>query len=104
MGRMFLSGQTTCALLLGAGLLLRAQAALRPAEHANPEGTRTRPAEMLGDRSPDRPAVTQAQQGVRNGRNVQKSSQKRKGFTHRDARHRARKCGASLATRGIRCG
>src|SRR6202521_3550288 len=29
MSRLFLSGQTTCALLLGAGLLLRAQAALR---------------------------------------------------------------------------
>src|SRR3954469_18473409 len=104
MGRMFLSGQTTCALLLGAGLLLRAQAALRPAEHATAEGARTRPAEMLGDRTPERPAVTQAQQGVRNARTVQKSSQKRKGFTHRDVRHRARKYGAALATRGIRCG
>jgi len=30
MGRFFLSGQTTCALLLGAGLLLRAHSALRP--------------------------------------------------------------------------
>ena len=104
MGRMFLSGQTTCALLLGAGLLLRAQAALRPAEHATAEGTRTRPAEMLGDRAPERPAVAQSQQGLRSARSVQKSSQKRKGFTHRDTRHPARKCGVELATRGIRCG
>ena len=47
MSRFFLSGQTTCALLLGAGLLLRAQAALRPepeqqatAQSAETPGTR----------------------------------------------------------------
>jgi len=50
MGRFFLSGQTTCALLLGAGLLLRAQAALRPSE-ASSADARTRPAEMTGERS-----------------------------------------------------
>jgi YHS domain-containing protein len=105
MGRMFLSGQTTCALLLGAGLLLRAQAAIRPAEHATDEATKTRPAEMTGDHPAPRPAVVQAPQGVRSARTVQKSSHKRKGFTHRDARHRERKCGGvALATRGIRCG
>ena len=101
MGRMFLSGQTTCALLLGAGLLLRAQAALRPAEHA---AAGTRPAEMMGDRAPARPVLAQGQQGEGRARTVQKSSHKRKGFAHRDARHRARKCGVALANRGIRCG
>jgi hypothetical protein len=104
MGRMFLSGQTTCALLLGAGLLLRAQAALRPAEHASAEAPRTRPAEMMGDRSTPRTAVAQPQQGPRSARSVQKNSHKRKGFAQRDTRHRRRKCGVALATRGIRCG
>ena len=98
---MFLSGQTTCALLLGAGLLLRAQAALRPAEHA---AARARPAEMMGERAPLRPALAQPPQGSPRARSVQKSSHKRKGFAHRDARHRTRKCGVALATRGIRCG
>lgn len=101
MGRLFLSGQTTCALLLGAGLLLRAQAALRPAEHA---AAGTRPAELTGERAPARPVLSQAQEGSANARTVQKSSHKRKGFAHRDARHRTRKCGVALATRGIRCG
>jgi len=101
MGRMFLSGQTTCALLLGAGLLLRAQAALRPAEHA---AAGARPAEMMGDRPLPRPVLVQTQEGSANARTVQKSSHKRKGFTHRDRRHRTRKCGVALATRGIRCG
>ncbi|MGZ6123858.1 MAG: hypothetical protein ACXWLR_02805 [Myxococcales bacterium] len=104
MGRMFLSGQTTCALLLGAGLLLRAQAALRPGEHAAAEAPRTRPAEMMGDRAAPRTALAQQKQGPRNARSVQKNSHKRKGFTHRDPRHRTRKCGVALATRGIRCG
>jgi len=43
MGRFFLSGQTTCALLLGAGLLLRAQSALRSNEPA-PRAPRAHPA------------------------------------------------------------
>jgi hypothetical protein len=101
MGRLFLSGQTTCALLLGAGLLLRAQAALRPAEAPAVDG-RTRPAEMMGQRA--RPADAQAQEGPRSARTVQKSSHTRKGFTHRDGRHRARKCGVALANRRVRCG
>jgi hypothetical protein len=104
MGRLFLSGQTTCALLLTAGLLLRAQAALRPAEHSGAEAPKTRPAEMTGDRGSPRPAVAQSRQGPKNARSVQKSSHKRKGFAHRDRRHRVRNCGVALAPRGIRCG
>jgi hypothetical protein len=101
MGRMFLSGQTTCALLLGAGLLLRAQAALRPAEHTAPA---TRPAEMMGERTLLRPTLAQPQEGSATVRSVQKSSHKRKGFAHREQRHRSRKCGVAIATRAIRCG
>jgi len=100
MGRMFLSGQTTCALLLGAGLLLRAQAALSPFEASGAE--KTRPAEMMGQRP--RPAEALAHEGPRTARTVQKSSHTRKGFTHRDGRHRARKCGVALANRPGRCG
>src|SRR2546425_92966 len=51
MGRLFLSGQTTCALLLGAGLLLRAQGAFRSPEHAAMDSAKTRPAEMAGERA-----------------------------------------------------
>jgi hypothetical protein len=100
MGRMFLSGQTTCALLLGAGLLLRAQAAFRPTEPSAAE--RTRPAEMMGQRL--RAVDAAAQEGPRTARTVQKSSHTRKGFTQRDGRHRARKCGVALANRTGRCG
>jgi hypothetical protein len=104
MGRFFLSGQTTCALLLGAGLLLRAQAALRPSEPSSVD-TKTRPAEMMGERAPrpPRPAST-APQKARSARSVQKNSHTRKGFTHRDGRNRERKCGVALANRGFRCG
>ena len=50
MGRLFLSAQTTCALLLGAGLLLRAQAHLRAQEENVPQvAARTRPAQMISD-------------------------------------------------------
>jgi hypothetical protein len=50
MGRLFLSAQTTCALLLGAGLLLRAQAYLRAQEENAPALTaRTRPAQIVSD-------------------------------------------------------
>ena len=48
MGRLFLSAQTTCALLLGAGLLLRAQAHLRAQEENAPQmAARTRPAQVF---------------------------------------------------------
>ncbi|HYY51738.1 MAG TPA: hypothetical protein VE755_02645 [Myxococcales bacterium] len=103
MGRFFLSGQTTCALLLGAGLLLRAHAALRLPEQAAPENVKTRPAEMAGERAA-RPAVAVAQERSASARTVHGNSHKRKGFTHRDKRHRVRKCGVALANRGIRCG
>jgi hypothetical protein len=50
MGRLFLSAQTTCALLLGAGLLLRAQAYLRAQEENAPQmAARTRPAQVFSD-------------------------------------------------------
>jgi hypothetical protein len=55
MQRFFLSGQTTCAMLLGAGLLLRAQTALtrpEPMPQARLESPRTRPAELFGERAP----------------------------------------------------
>ena len=103
MRRFFLSGQTTCALLLGAGLLLRAQAALRPAERS-PMETKTRPAELAGERTPRPSAVPAAPERSVTARSVQKNSHKRKGFTHRDSRHRERKCGVALAERGFRCG
>jgi hypothetical protein len=98
---MFLSGQTTCALLLGAGLLLRAQAALRPAEQA---AAGARPAEMTGNRAAARPAIAQAEQAPGIARGVQKNSQTRKGFAHRPRPHRTRNCGVALAKRAIRCG
>jgi hypothetical protein len=99
---LFLSGQTTCALLLGAGLLLRAQGALRSPEHAAMDAAKTRPAEMAGERAPRAAAAPAAERPV-GARSVQQSSHKRKGFTHRDGRHRARGCGVALAHRGIRC-
>jgi len=50
MGRFFLSAQTTCAVLLGAGLLLRAQAHLRAQEENAPQvAARTRPAQIISD-------------------------------------------------------
>jgi len=50
MGRLFLSAQTTCALLLGAGLLLRAQAYLRTQEENAPQSTaRMRPAQIFSE-------------------------------------------------------
>ena len=52
MGRLFLSAQTTCALLLGAGLLLRAQARLRAQEENAPQvAARTRPAQIFDTRA-----------------------------------------------------
>ena len=62
MGRFFLSGQTTCALLLGAGLLLRAHSALRPDEPAQ-RAPRARPAEMFPERTP--PAIEPAPRAVK---------------------------------------
>jgi len=105
MGRLFLSGQTTCALLLGAGLLLRAQAALRSAE-PSPVDAKTRPAEMTGERGvrPPRTVGTAVPERAPTTRTVQKNSHTRKGFTQRDRRQRVRKCGVALAKRGFQCG
>jgi len=67
MGRLFLSAQTTCALLLGAGLLLRAQAYLRAQEENAPQATaRMRPAQIFSegrDATPGR--ATQAPRVIR---------------------------------------
>jgi hypothetical protein len=103
MRRFFLSGQTTCALLLCAGLLLRAQAALTRPEappQAHLDGLRTRPAELLGERAPrlSRAPALSAEQHLQETRKV------RKGFVH-DGRHRGHRCsGVALASRQFGCG
>jgi hypothetical protein len=98
----FLSGQTTCALLLGAGLLLRAQAALRTesetaATPAAIEAPRARPVESASPRlrGSERSVV------VRRGNHI---SHKRKGFTHREHGRHARRRGVAIAGRGTRWG
>src|SRR4051812_21172230 len=96
MNRLFLSGQMTCAMLLGAGLLLRAQAALHP-EPATPVAAETRPSELTGEHG-GRPAP----RIVRNDapvapRVVHKISHTRKGLAHRVPRSKAKKCGVALA-------
>jgi hypothetical protein len=109
MRRFFLSGQTTCALLLGAGLLLRAQTAISQRDatpQARLEGLRPRPAELFGERAP-RPVrapvitVTPAEQRLQAD---SQSRKERKGFVH-EGRHRGRKCGGvALASRQFGCG
>lgn len=127
MGRLFLSGQTTCALLLGAGLLLRAQAALRqepepaPAAQQAVETPRTRPSELF-EAHPPRPARAPRPQALSPravhaarapGRQAEamgatgnSASQVRKGFAHRQRRAQGKRCGAALAQRdrGFKCG
>lgn len=105
MGRFFLSGQTTCALLLGAGLLLRAQAALRsaPEPQVAIETPRTRPSELMGERARSSPRPLRAE-GAEAPRTVHNTSHSRKGFTHRAGRHAVRRCGFALAGRWFRCG
>jgi hypothetical protein len=108
MRRFFLSGQTTCALLLGAGLLLRAQAALTRTEaipQARLEAPRPRPAELFGERAPHlvrAPAAEGSEQHLQ-GESPRKV---RKGFVHEGGRHhRGRKCGGvALASRQFGCG
>ncbi|MGZ6142770.1 MAG: hypothetical protein ACXWLM_05500 [Myxococcales bacterium] len=105
MRRLFLSGQMTCAMLLGAGLLLRAQAAL----HSEPEVTqaaespRTRPSEMTGERARLAPRVVRAEPPA-TPRTVHKNSHTRKGFAHPQPRPRVRKSGVALAGRWFRVG
>jgi len=109
MSRLFLSGQMTCAMLLGAGLLLRAQAALRepPAplsmQQVAVETPRTRPSEMMGERARTVPRMVRTEV-PESPRTVHRSSHTRKGFAHRARRHRVRKCGVALAGRSSRCG
>ena len=117
MGRLFLSGQTTCALLLGAGLLLRAQAALQAAPEPVAQQTvdtpATRPSEMFEDhllraRTPHAPSSPRAQVRVArvSPRAEQSGSQVRKGFAHHLRRAQGKRCGRALAQRssGSRCG
>jgi|GEM_PF-1635932 len=126
MGRLFLSGQTTCALLLGAGLLLRAQALLRPPDGAEqqgsrddraaPESERAQKSEMSFDERPLHQRVAQKpngrvlregrQPGSTTARHEQSSSHLRKGLAHHGRRLQGKRCGASLAERkdGFRCG
>jgi hypothetical protein len=104
MSRFFLSGQTTCALLLGAGLLLRAQAALRDPEPAAVETTpRTRPAEMMAERARSAPRVVRTEAPAA-PRVVHKITHSRKGFAHRAKPSRVCKRGVVLAGQRFRCG
>jgi hypothetical protein len=119
MGRLFLSGQTTCALLLGAGLLLRAQAALRqdpepaPAAQQSVETPRTRPSEMFEDhltRSTRPSKLTVSPRAARSieldGQAGNSGSQMRKALAHKQRRAQGKRCGAALALRdrGFKCG
>jgi len=108
MGRFFLSGQTTCALLLGAGLLLRAQAALRVDEPA-PRAPRARPAEMFPERTPPVEPAPRAVKGAseRDGQMARPGkarSHARKALGHRLRRADAARCGAPLAQSRLGCG
>src|SRR5436853_7878425 len=105
MGRFFLSGQTTCALLLGAGLLLRAQSALRTNEPA-PRAPRAHPAEMFPERTPSAEAAPRVVKGPseRDGKKARTGkarSHARKALGHRlrraEAATGAAGCGSSLA-------
>ncbi len=94
---MFLSGQATCALLLGAGLLLRAQAAL------NVEPRVATPAAIEAPRARE-PAPAEARQetpAVKHGNRV---SQKRKGFAHPARGRHGHRRGVAIAGRGMRWG
>ena len=111
MARLFLSGQTTCALLLGAGLLLRAQAALRQepvetAQRAPIEAPRTVHAEPF----PEQTVRAKAPRVARTGtdavtpRRGNARSHSKKGLAHRQARVAKRACGVRVASKGFRCG
>ena len=100
MSRLFLSGQMTCAMLLGAGLLLRAQAALREPEATQAvETPRTRPSEMARVA----PRVFRVEAPA-TPRTVHRNSHSRKGFAHRTPRAHVRRSGVALASRGNRVG
>lgn len=101
MKRLFLSGQMTCAMLLGAGLLLRAQAALRSEPEATQavESPRTRPSEMARVA----PRVFRVEAPA-TPRTVHRNSHSRKGFAHRTTRAHVRRSGVALASRWNRVG
>ena len=107
MSRLFLSGQVTCAMLLGAGLLLRAQAALREPPQSQSQvavdSPRTRPSELMGERARSAPRIVRSE-APEAPRSVHKNSHTRKGFAHHARRLRVRKCGVALAGRWFRCG
>lgn len=106
MQRLFLSGQVTCAMLLGAGLLLRAQAAFHSGTEAAPsalESPRTRPAELMAERARPAPRAVRSETTPA-PRTVHRISHTRKGFAHQPACHRVRGSGVALAGRTLRCG
>jgi hypothetical protein len=108
MGRYFLSGQTTCALLLGAGLLLRAHAALQAPD--GPAQPVTRPAEIFPHQQVVR--IRQAPRAVQGtagrdstvDRGGKSRSHARNGRAHKMPRASAKRCGASLAQPRVDCG
>jgi hypothetical protein len=108
MGRYFLSGQTTCALLLGAGLLLRAQAALQSPE--GPGQASARPAEIFPQqqtvriRQAPRPVQGTAGRDATVARSGKSRSHARNGLAHRVRRPPEKRCGASLAHPRVDCG
>ena len=121
MSRFFLSGQTTCALLLGAGLLLRAQAALRP--EPEQQGTAAQSVEAPGTRNSDMvqdlhspravwishaaettpaPKIVRVEQApqVQTEKIVAQSGK----VSARGQHHSKRRCSVAVAARGFRCG
>jgi hypothetical protein len=110
MRRFFLSGQTTCALLLGAGLLLRAQSALTKPEattitpQARLLSPKPRQSELFGERAPrvlraPQPSAAAPEQHLQG-----EPHKVRKGFVQ-SRTHRGRKCGGvALASRQFGCG
>jgi hypothetical protein len=85
MRRLFLSAPATCALLLGSGMLLRAQAALR-SESEDP-----RPAPMDLAPLPEQPKQKLVSQGTHEGPREQKFSQQGNSKDLRTRRTRARR-------------
>jgi hypothetical protein len=105
MGRLFLSGQTTCALLLGAGLLLRAQAALQKepvAQQTTVETPGERPPAML-ERHAARARMARPEVSPKPLRldgqalNEQGRSHMRKAVAPRQGRSKAKRYGSALA-------
>jgi hypothetical protein len=107
MRRFFLSGQTTCALLLGAGLLLRAQSALTKPEttpQARLLAPKPRPAELFGERAPRVLRAVQPSAAAPEQHLQGEPHKVRKGFVQGRS-HRGRKCGGvALASRQFGCG